>query len=223
MNIKALKIFNSLNEFYKFSEFIEKDKWNIEKQLLKERVEVYRKTEIFLHMKQCFYDKKLSIWDLKEEEIITWIDTMTLLRRVFLDLFAKGIDQEKMKIIMEYPLINGNYMRTDYLFVYDRLIFVMEFGMFNQDEKRSEERYTKKLQESINYRQIIDNQVSKNIEVINYALIYRPEYDRYAKKFLDENSEYNKLEIKKIAVYLDKIIKKQDDYSAIKQLEILDS
>ena len=96
---------------------------------------------------------------------------------------------------MEYPLVFGNHMRSDYLIVYDRLIVVLEFGMFNQDEKRSEERYTKKLQESINYRQLIGNMVSKEIQVVNYVMIYLPEYNRHLKNELVENTKHNHEEL----------------------------
>jgi len=113
-------------------------------------------------------------------------------------------------------------MRSDYLIVYERLIVVLEFGMFNQDEKRSEERYTKKLQESINYRQIIGNLVEKEVSVVNYVMIYKPEYDRILSKKLQENIDYNDSEIDLLTSFLLKNIKKQDNLSGLKQLELLE-
>lgn len=221
MKIIALNYFMTVNEFLQYSQVVEQNEWKIEKQLLKDRVECYQSITIFKELSMKFHTEKLSIWPLKQEEVITWIDTLTIMRRVYFSLFKLGIHQEKIITIMEYPLVNGNYMRTDYLLVYDRLIFVLEFGMFNQDEKRSEERYTKKLQESINYRQIIANQVSSKTKVINYTMIYRPEFDRHRKVNIDENITYNTNEINRLVNFVFHNVKKQDQEQAIMQLEQL--
>jgi hypothetical protein len=210
--------FEGIKEFNNFSDIIEKNKWEIEKQLLKERVEVYKTLEIYKDLNNRFNNNSLTIWPLKPEEIITWIDTMKLLRRIFIKLYQKGFYGDKFKIIMEYPLIFGNHMRADYLLVYDRLIILLEFGMFNQDEKRSEERYTKKLQESINYRQLIDNLVDNSVKVINYVIIYRPEFDRYLSESLLENIIYNNQEIETFAIFALNQINIQDSLNAYAQL-----
>lgn len=218
-----MNIFNGLVSFNKFSDFLEIENWRIEKQLLKERVEKYSKRESFLGLKKQFIEKNLSMWELKDEEVITWMDTSILIRRLFVELFKKGINADKIQIVMEYPLVFGNHMRSDYLIVYDRLIVVLEFGMFNQDEKRSEERYTKKLQESINYRQLIGNMVSQEINVINYVMIYLPEYDRFLNKELTENIQHNKSELFGLLNFLIANIEREDALSAQKQLERLES
>ncbi|MCF7930732.1 MAG: hypothetical protein K9L02_04440 [Acholeplasmataceae bacterium] len=221
MNINAMYIFKGINQFNTFSNFTEQACWKIEKQLLKERVEKYKTEEFFLKLEHDFNIKKLTIWELKQEEVITWIDTILLLRRILLQLFKRGVNVENINIIMEYPLVFGNHMRSDYLIIYDRLIVVLEFGMFNQDEKRSEERYTKKLQESINYRQIISNSVDSSMCVINYVMIYRPEYDRAFMRDMTENIAYNNGEIDLLSKFLMLNIKKQDELTALKQLEIV--
>ncbi|MDX9690803.1 MAG: hypothetical protein RBT45_00005 [Acholeplasmataceae bacterium] len=222
MNIKAMNIFKSVQQFFVFSNFIEEKNWKIEKQLLRDRVLVYREWFYFNQFKNQFYQQKVSIWELKEEEIITWFDTLNLLRRIFTEVIRKIATNNDISIIMEYPLVNGNYMRSDYLIIYDRLIVVLEFGMFNQDEKRSEERYTKKLQESINYRQIIANQVDDEIVVHNYVMIYKPEYDRIRNAYITENITYNNLESFKLSRYLIRCINKQESQSALKQLELME-
>ena len=89
MEIKSLRFFNGFEEFNRFTFFLEEMKWNIEKQLLKDRVTYYRNNKHFIELSEDFYRKKLSIWELKSEEVITWFDTMTLLRRMFIILFKK--------------------------------------------------------------------------------------------------------------------------------------
>jgi hypothetical protein len=211
--------FNSFSEYLKYTEFIKLLNWEIEKELLKTRVSTYQTLDQFIEFKENFIKKNISIFDLKSEEVITWFDTTKLMRRLFLELYAKGINTEEVSILMEYPVVFGNHMRTDYVLVYDRLIIVLEFGMFNQDERRSTERYTKKLQESISYRQILSNVMPREIKVINYVMIYRPEYSRTNHKRLDENIEYNKLEIVKLASFLQHHLTIEDQHKAIYQLE----
>ncbi len=223
MEIKCMKIFNNMSELLEFSSDIDKVKWKIEKEYLKDRAIYYAKLEIFQKLKKLFYDKNISIWQLKDEEVITWLDTLYILKKMMIVLFKRGIKTDNISIIMEYPLIFGNYMRTDYLLIYDRLIIVLEFGMFNQDERRSEERYTKKLQESISYRQLLENLVSSKIEVVNYVMIYKPEFSRKSNSFLNENIEYNICELEKLCNFVAHLFKIQDDSRPFHQLEYLES
>ena len=223
MKIRSMHVFEGIKSFNRFSDYLEIENWKIEKQLLKERVEKYKDNTHFLQLKEDFTNKKLTIWELKDEEVITWMDTSLLMRRLLLELFKKGIDADNINIIMEYPLVFGNHMRSDYLMIYNRLIVVLEFGMFNQDEKRSEERYTKKLQESISYRQILSNMVSKEINIVNYVMIYKPEYDRFTDLEMLENMRYNREELQLLSKFLIANIKQEDLLSAQSQLEKIES
>jgi len=217
--IKCMFQFKGIVEFNRFTDYLVDEQWMIEKQLLKERVQIYKEHVKFKFMRERFNRSDLSIWQLKEEEIITWFDTMLLLRRIMNNISNQGQNMEKVLLIMEYPLIYGNHMRSDYLILYDRLAIVLEFGMFNQDEKRSEERYTKKLQESISYRQIISNIIDKSIDVVNYVMIYKPEYNRLSKSNMDENILYNYKEIDALSRFIISHIKKQLGNTAFNQLD----
>lgn len=221
MKVKSMFKFTSGQQFKTFVEAIDKMNWKIEKQLLKERSEKYNQTFIYQMLKKQFYQENISIWPLKDEEIITWIDTLTILRRTIDQIEIMGVQLDKLHIIMEYPLVYGNHMRTDYLLVYDRLIIVLEFGMFNQDEKRSEERYTKKLQDSINHRQVLANMIDSRVKVVNYVLVYRPEYDRATSLNMATNINYNNCEIGLLSDFIKKNIHEQNSVSAISQLETI--
>lgn len=221
MNIKCLYSFNNCHDFSIFTNFIEISNWRIEKQLLKERVEKYEFIDSFQKFKQRFYAQKLSIWDLKLEEVITWHDTLLIMRRTIKEISKSEVNLDKLKIIMEYPLIYGNHMRTDYLIIYERLIIVLEFGMFNQDEKRSEERYTKKLQDSITHRQVLRNMIDSQVKVVNYVLVYRPEYDRLKKTSIDANIEYNYQEINLLSRFILTHLLEQEELGAVNQLEMI--
>lgn len=218
MEICCLYEFDRVSDFIKFTDYTKDLDWKIEKQLLRDRVTKYKKLDLFKKFTDIFNKKKLSIFDLKQEEVITWFDTSLLMRRIMLNLYEKGINTDDISIIMEYPVVFGNHMRTDYLLVVDRLIIVLEFGMFNQAERRSEERYTKKLQESISYRQIIQNMMPEQIKVINYVMIYKPEYDDMLKITLNDKIAYNKSEINKVSSFLEHHISLELSYNAKYQL-----
>lgn len=223
MNIKSMAIFNNMGELASFTSDLDDLSWQIEKEYLKDRVVYYSKLKLYQKLKKMFNDKQISIFPLKEEEIITWIDTLCLLKRLMILLFKKGVQTDKISIIMEYPLIFGNHMRADYLLIYDHLLIVLEFGMFNQDERRSEERYTKKLQESISYRQLLSNLVSDKIDVVNYVMIYRPEFSRLNKLRMEENIVYNSSELDKLCNFITHLVKLQDESRPFSQLNYLES
>ncbi len=219
MKVKSMYYFSGINNFNTFSEFLDRLSWKIERQLLKDRVIIYRTLPIYQELKERFNKKMITIWPLKEEEVVTWFDTLLLMRRTFFELFKSGVKSDKVHIFMEYPLVYGNHMRADYLIVYERTIIVLEFGMFNQDERRSEERYTKKLQESISHRQIIANMVDISIEVVNYVLIYRPEYDLVTNTINKVNVMYNNEEIILLSRFIQSKMNLQENLLALHQLE----
>lgn len=221
MKIKCMYEFDGMSSLNVFTDYLEKYNWRIEKQLLKDRVLAYENNPKYKELKKQFNDNKLSIWALKDEEVITWMDTLLIMRRTMMQLFKKGVHSDKLKVIMEYPLVYGNHMRTDYLIIYERLIIVLEFGMFNQDEKRSEERYTKKLQDSITHRQVLANMIRDQIKIVNYVMIYRPEYDRFLQKSYEENIEYNYREVKLLTDFIMKLVDEQESLSAVSQLEAI--
>lgn len=223
MAIKCLYSFKDITEISYLINILDDMNWKIEKEYLKDRVNFYSKTDLFKKLKSDFLLNKLSIWPLKDEEVITWMDTLTLVSRVMLQLFKSGVQTNKMSLIMEYPIVFGNHMRTDYLLIYDRLIIVLEFGMFNQDEKRSEERYTKKLQESNSYRQIIDNLLKSGVDVVNYVMIYRPEFSKTNNSKIISNIDYNQLELQKLVNFIKHLVKIQDNCAPLYQLEYLES
>jgi hypothetical protein len=203
-----------------FSKRLEDSKWKIEKQLLKDRQQMHQNHEVFIELKKKYLENKLSIFMLKDEEVVTWLDTSYLLRRSMQYLFERGTLQDEMKIIMEYPFVLGNQMRSDYLILFKQSIIIVEFGMFNQDEKRKEERYTKKVQENIGHRHLLANLTTA--EIYTYVVMYRPEFDLDANQVLTEHLKHNNEMISKLATFLEIVIKKQlnkDAYFQLAQLE----
>ena len=218
MEILCLKQFNTVSDFNNFSNRLTKTKWQIEKQLLSERANFHSKNEIFKELKKTYLEKNLSIFLLKDEEVITWLDTISIMRRIFSHMIDIGTLRSNAVILMEYPFLFGNHMRTDYVIIFHNLIITIEFGMFNQDEKRKEERYTKKVQESIGHKHILTQMLDKSTTVASYVMIYKPEYNRQTKVTIHENIKYNNGEIYKIANFLDLLYEAQENQAVIKQI-----
>lgn len=223
MDIKCLKKFKNFNEINQFSKPLEQLNWKIEKQLLKDRAIKYSNMEIFRDLKKRYIENEISIFELKDEEVITWLDTLLLLRRLFLRLYTEGFVEDNIMILMEYPFLYGNYMRADYVFLYENSIITVEFGMFNQDEKRKQERYTKKVQEVIGHKHTLENMLPKEINVFSYVMMYRPEYDRVNNRVFEENCNYNNNEILKLANFVIYQVNKQKKLKAISVLESFES
>ncbi|MDL2292367.1 hypothetical protein LJC17_02045 [Acholeplasma sp. OttesenSCG-928-E16] len=200
--MKCLFEFSKGNEFIEFSKYFIDSMWRIEKSLLTRRVEKNKGKYFFKDLKNRFRSKGLSIWSLKDEEVVTWIDTSIIINRIFEEVKKLGVFLEEIRVLMEYVIPYGNHMRADYVLIIRKTIIVLELGMFNQDERRSEERYTKKLHETIAYRQVLSNQLPKEIKTFNYVMIYKPEYDDIADKDIIENIEYNQNEIHLFAKYI---------------------
>ena len=72
-----------------------------------------------------------------------------------------------------------------------------------------------------NYRQILDNMLEKGIVVVNYVLIYKPEFNRETKTFLNENIQYNQEELARFCKFLSIHINNQNTLSAIEQLKMI--
>lgn len=217
MKIKCMYFLEDQRSFNELFNSLGLNSWNIENQLFKDRAAFYAKKDFFGKMRDKFLSENLTIWDLKSEEIISWIDTFVILNRVISKDFMKENNIDII-VIKEYPLVYGNHMRVDYLLVFERAIIVLEMGMFNQDERRGEERYTKKLLESIAYNQLIKNMVNGSVEVFNHVIIYRPEYDRIKNIWLRDNIIYNNEEVKTAQNYICKIFEDQINFRAINQL-----
>ena len=186
---------------------------------MKDRVQMFCSKEYYKKIKEDFLKKDLTPWPLKEEEVISWFDTLSLLQRVMTKVREATFETNETIIFTEYVIPFGNHLRVDYLLVFDREIIVLEFGMFNQDERRSEERYSKKLVEAMAYSQVLRNILPKDINVYNYVMIYKPEYDLSILGEMIENIRYNESEIGILARFVLNILKKNVEFKAKHQLE----
>lgn len=129
-----------------------------------------------------------------ETEIISWLDSQKIMLKVLEQLEKQEQDIDSFNIIQEYHIPFTN-KRADYLLVKDNKILIIEFS-YNKSKKSNWNalyRYQNKLNQVINYKELISNIISKNIEIGTFTFIIKPE---------EENEEINYKEISNIAEYI---------------------
>ena len=218
--MKYLLKYEGYMDLFSQMEDIKIQNWIIGKEKMKDRAVMFENEYFFRMLREKFINKQISMWPINNEEIISWLDTMSLIMRIFLKLQEKTQLPNDFTIYSEYVIPFSNHLRADYIISFDNYIIVFEFGMFNQDEKRRGERYSKKAVESITYCQMLRNIVSKAVNVVNYVMIYLPEYDLSINKEISENISYNETEIEKVCQFILTVLENNKQNKSKFQLEI---
>lgn len=176
--------------------------WRIESGLLNDRGKLiedkqYTKMLRDSFAKKGFFRKRVSL-----AEIVSWLDNLILIRRLFLDL-KKQIPLkvfESMKISVEYMIEMSKKMRVDYLISYNNKVLILELRTVNSFS-RIRSTWEMKFSELKVYKELMSYYMcDKNFYL--FALIPMFEYDDNKK--VPKNINYNNNQIK----YLSEFIKK---------------
>jgi hypothetical protein len=120
-----------------------------------------------------FFRQRVSI-----AEIVSWLDTMSLMRRLVESLRAKlGRDvAEQIHIYCEYMIQMSKKMRIDYVLEYEDRLLLLEFRTVNRFEKLRST-WQMKFQELQIYKELMSYYLpDKTIRVYSFIAMY--EYDR---------------------------------------------
>ena len=160
-NIKCLfKLdYETLNTLVK--ETLSIENWYIREDKITNRKEAINKSDRFLYLKKKAEKANLSFDD---TEVVTWLDSLTILYYVFDKIQDKHLRKE-IKIIQEYCIPHQN-KRADYLLLYDNKILIIEFS-FNK--LGYELQYETKLQQAIGYKELLSNLLPKEIDIVNFT------------------------------------------------------
>jgi hypothetical protein len=181
-NIKALMVFADIEDFFYFTENLYNIKdWTIYDSSYKDRAESLEKYPYWTTLKEMFNEKELIYWNIGDEQLVSFFDTMSIMYKVFKKINEKTIINE-MKIIMEYRIPAPNKPRADYLLCYRNNIIIVECSKVS-DINKMRNTTAKKAQELAQYKeQLISVLCSDNIKIICHPCIY-----------LHDNSRDNKL------------------------------
>lgn len=170
--------------------------WEIQNKSIKERYEYVKKYSYFNVLKETADNNEIKYNDY---EIISWLDSMSILYKCFQLLKDKILKNNRddyldiysnITIIQEYNIPFTN-KRPDYLLILNNQILIIEFSYSKIDNK--DYQFQTKLNQVINYKELINNLLSDKINIGTYTFIIHPE---------DENKNANKKEIENFVDFL---------------------
>lgn len=184
--MKALYNLN-YDEFKKLvSEKLRIDAWMVFNESASSRRKRVDDRPYFISLKQRAEEEHIPA---KENEIISWLDTLNLLYCAFTRVNEKIL--EKMQIIQEYtiPLTNR---RADYLLVSKNKILILEFSF---DKLGEEYNFETKLNQAVNYKELLSNLLPSHIKIGTYTFLIHPEVDRDGRDIYKYNKYSNSEEL----------------------------
>lgn len=159
---------NCLNNFKNFEDIKNKYKKisnrNISDISYEERINKLTNSSLFKELTSNIpSNNKYSL-----AEILSWIDSLNLIYRIFSNAKINSEIKRDARIIQEYSIPYTRNNRTDFLIIKDNKILILEFTFKNS-------KYLDKAQQCFTYKQILNQFLPNNIEVISYVFSYGSE------------------------------------------------
>ena len=145
------------------------DGWFVYDDSAASRKEKVHNKPYFITLKKRAEEEGISASD---NEIISWLDTLNSLYNAF-----KSVDENilnQMQIIQEYT-IPWTKKRADYLLVCHNKILIVEFSF---DKFGDEYKFETKLNQAVNYKELLSNLLPAHIRVGTYTILIKPEADQ---------------------------------------------
>jgi len=142
-----------------------------------------------------FFRRKVSI-----AEIVSWLDTLTLVKRLLVSLRSQ-LDNEEydgIKIYCEYMIQMSKKMRIDYVLEYDDRLLLLEFRTVSNFEKLRPT-WQMKFHELLVYKELMGYYLP-NQYVRLYAFISMYEYE--GNTLIKKHKEYNDNQVTHLTEYI---------------------
>ncbi|MFP4287566.1 MAG: hypothetical protein ACLFRI_07755 [Candidatus Izemoplasmataceae bacterium] len=175
--------------------------WTLQTGLLNKRGNMINDRPYTLKLKNIFNEKKLFRRSVSIAEIVSWLDSYEILKRIILKL-NKELNYDKIgkiTLYQEYLIRLSKARRVDYIFVHKNNILLVEFRLSDHFPNMSNA-WQKKELELIIYKELIKNYLSDCYNVYTYAFIMMPEYDN--KIAIEKNIKYNNANVEHFCEYL---------------------
>jgi hypothetical protein len=152
--------------------------------------------------------------DIQDVEVISYFDTMTLLKRL-----DEKISIKEIQVFMEFSIPYAHQKRIDYILTFKNTIIILEFSYFNENDKsiKNDEymkKYHEKLVQAMQYQTLLQNMIDSKIKIIPFVILYQPEYDNEIE--IKGSIEQNNNEIEKLCEMINSIYPK--DMTAAEEL-----
>ena len=201
----AMLSFANYKEFWSFYQGLNIAKWHISSGLLNERGKYIENRSYTQKLRQIFSEKKLFRRNVAIAEVVSWLDSYLILRRLINVLRAMLTEDilEKMKIHFEYRIEMSKNRRIDFIFEYENRILLAEFRLSDKFPNVSN-MWQKKELELIIYKELLSNYLPSNLKVMMFAFIGMPEIDQG--QMIEKNIKYNEENIDFFARYIAKYL-----------------
>lgn len=191
-----------------FMELIDKmdiyDHWKIQSGLLNERGKTIRNHPYVEELRALFDKAGFFRMRVSIAEIVSWFDTMTLVKRLLLSL-QKELNQEsfrKIHIYCEYMIQMSKKMRIDYVLEYENRVLLLEFRTVSRFEK-IRPTWQCKIQELLVYKELVSYYLFGK-EIVIYAFISMFEY--MGNSLMTKHKEYNDNQVAFLTEYIKRYI-----------------
>lgn len=205
-------------EFKKLvKEELQIDSWMVFDDSASSRYDRVQDRHYFITLKKQAEESGMNV---RVQEIISWLDTLNLLYHTL-----NEVDEEILKrltVFQEFQIPFTN-KRADYLLVYQNKILILEFSF---DKLGKEYKFETKLNQAVNYKELLSNLIPSYIKIGTYTFMINPEVDqngRYILKhnrYTDADEQANNEKMSDLAAYIDLFFSDRDD--ALMQLAFLD-
>lgn len=195
--LEFLKKFNVLNE------------WKISSGMLNDRGRYISNKWYYEYLKDKFNSKNLFRRSVSVSEVISWLDSFVIMKRVF----TKLIESEnsnilgKMEVSCEYVIQMSKMMRIDYMLKYNNTVLLLEFRLVNDFEK-IKSTWTKKKTELLIYKELCENYFDDDLKILTFAFISLYEHEKGVP--IKAHIDYNNNQITFLCNYLKRFMIKRD-------------
>ena len=196
-----------------FSTFIEKlniyNDWKIGKGTMNTRGESIRNKGYTRYLRDRFNNKNMFRRSVSISEIVSWLDSFVIMKRLF-DKLRENIERtefDEIELYCEYVIKLSKNMRVDFVIRYKKIILIIEFRMVNNFSK-IKTTWNKKKLELLVYKELMENYIETYFRLLTFAFISLYEYD--GKVIESLHFDYNNNQVDFLVRYLvEFVIKKQ--------------
>jgi len=161
------------------------------------------------YLRDRFNNKNMFRRSVSISEIVSWLDSFVIMKRLF-DKLRENIERtefDEIELYCEYVIKLSKNMRVDFVIRYKKIILIIEFRMVNNFSK-IKTTWNKKKLELLVYKELMENYIETDFRLLTFAFISLYEYD--GKVIESLHFDYNNNQVDFLVRYLvEFVIKKQ--------------
>lgn len=205
MKEESLFYFQSPKEFKALLQELDiYNTWQIRHGLLNFRGNEIKDKRYTKYLRSVFKEKGFFRKEVSIAEIVSWLDTSSIMYRLFEELEKRLNDKvyNSIEISLEYMIQMSKKMRVDYLLIYNKTVLLIEFRTVDHFDKiRATWDY--KFKELLQYKELMSYYLDDRIFRV-YAFV--PLYEYNDKVRIQKNYEYNNNQVQYLAEFIERYL-----------------